>query len=175
VDLRETGLFTLLLGQGYVSEVERDHGPYLKSLSTFDISDTVLGGLQEVPSDGFLRPPGAIRGQLEGPISFGLNVHDQDGRPILFDDTVRPFMLEFMAKRVNVQLARLKALNPQCVHVHRRAWAAVSVQRHGRIRRPGCEARHGGLFLYDPEAPAACTCAAIRTGTFSAGPGSGSS
>jgi len=53
----------------------------------------------------------AIRGQLEGPISFGFNVLDQDERPILFDDTVRPFMLEFMAKRINVQLDRLKALN----------------------------------------------------------------
>ncbi len=54
----------------------------------------------------------AIRGQLEGPISFGFNVVDQDDRPILFDDTVRPFMLEFMAKRANIQLDRLKRLNP---------------------------------------------------------------
>jgi len=54
----------------------------------------------------------AIRGQLEGPISFGFNVVDQDDRPILFDDTVRSFMLEFMAKRVNAQLNRLKKLNP---------------------------------------------------------------
>jgi len=53
----------------------------------------------------------AIRGQLEGPVSFGLNVQDQDARPILFDDTVRPFMFEFMARRINVQLARLKMLN----------------------------------------------------------------
>lgn len=53
----------------------------------------------------------AIRGQLEGPISFGFNVLDQDERPILFDDTVRPFMFEFMAKRVNSQLDRLKVLN----------------------------------------------------------------
>jgi hypothetical protein len=53
----------------------------------------------------------AIRGQLEGPISFGFNVVDQDDRPIIFNDTVRPFMLEFMAKRVNVQLGRLKKLN----------------------------------------------------------------
>ena len=52
-----------------------------------------------------------IRGQLEGPVSFGFNVKDQDDRPILFDDTVRPFMLEFMARRVNVQLARLKERN----------------------------------------------------------------
>jgi hypothetical protein len=54
----------------------------------------------------------AIRGQIEGPISFGFNVKDQNNRPILFNDTVRPFMLEFMAKRVNTQLARLKAINP---------------------------------------------------------------
>jgi len=53
----------------------------------------------------------AIRGQLEGPISFGFNVLDQDERPILFDDTVRPFMFEFMARRINVQLDRLRALN----------------------------------------------------------------
>ncbi len=53
----------------------------------------------------------AIRGQLEGPISFGFNVLDENKRPIIFDDTVRPFLLEFMAKRVNVQLARLKKLN----------------------------------------------------------------
>ncbi len=53
----------------------------------------------------------AIRGQLEGPISFGFNILDQDDRPILFDDTVRPFMLEFMARRLNVQLTRLKARN----------------------------------------------------------------
>ncbi|MFZ5586990.1 MAG: hypothetical protein ACOZHQ_13805 [Thermodesulfobacteriota bacterium] len=54
----------------------------------------------------------AIRGQLEGPISFGFNVKDDNDRPIIFDDNLRPFMLEFMAKRVNAQLARLKAINP---------------------------------------------------------------
>jgi hypothetical protein len=54
----------------------------------------------------------AIRGQLEGPVSFGLNVLDQDHRPILFNDTVRSFLLDFMAKRLNAQLNRLKALNP---------------------------------------------------------------
>jgi hypothetical protein len=53
----------------------------------------------------------AIRGQIEGPISFGFNVVDQDDRPILFNETVRAFLLEFMAKRVNVQLQGLKKLN----------------------------------------------------------------
>jgi hypothetical protein len=54
----------------------------------------------------------AIRGQLEGPISFGFYVLDQDDRPILFEDTVRQFMIDFMAKKVNTQLAQLKKLNP---------------------------------------------------------------
>jgi len=53
----------------------------------------------------------AIRGQLEGPISFGFFVKDENDRPILFDDLVRPFMFEFMSKRVNVQLANLKRKN----------------------------------------------------------------
>jgi len=77
----------------------------------FDISETY-----SVVYSRFLkmdlkdRP--AIRGQLEGPISFGFNVKDQDDRPILFNDTVRPFMMEFMAKRVNSQLNKLKKINP---------------------------------------------------------------
>ena len=58
-----------------------------------------------------LKDRPAIRGQLEGPISFGFNVLDQDERPILFDDTVRPFMFEFMAHRINVQLERLQQMN----------------------------------------------------------------
>jgi hypothetical protein len=77
----------------------------------FDISETysvVYHRFLALDLSG--RP--AVRGQLEGPISFGFNVLDQDGRPILFDDSVRPFMLEFMAKRANVQLSALKARNP---------------------------------------------------------------
>jgi len=76
----------------------------------FDIGEqysAVYGRFLDLNLSG--RP--AIRGQLEGPISFGFNVRDQDDRPILFDDTVRPFMLEFMARRVNTQLARLKEKN----------------------------------------------------------------
>ncbi len=53
----------------------------------------------------------AIRGQMEGPISFGFYVKDEKDKPILFNDEIRPFMFEFMAKRVNVQLKRLKEKN----------------------------------------------------------------
>lgn len=76
----------------------------------FDISETYSVVYHRFLAQDFSDRP-AIRGQLEGPISFGFNVLDQDERPILFDDTVRPFMFEFMAKRINVQLARLRTLN----------------------------------------------------------------
>ncbi len=77
----------------------------------FDISETYSVVYHRfLGLDLSARP--AIRGQLEGPISFGFNVLDQEGRPILFDDSVRPFMLEFMAKRANIQLHRLKGRNP---------------------------------------------------------------
>jgi hypothetical protein len=77
----------------------------------FDVSETYSVVYRRFLGLDLSDRPG-IRGQLEGPISFGFNVLDQDDRPILFDDTVRPFMLEFMAKRVNVQLERLMQLNP---------------------------------------------------------------
>jgi len=76
----------------------------------FDISKTYSTVYHRFLSMNLSDRP-AIRGQLEGPISFGFNILDQDERPILFDDTVRPFMLEFLAKRINVQLDRLKRLN----------------------------------------------------------------
>jgi len=76
----------------------------------FDISDRYSDIYHRFLKLDLAERP-AIRGQLEGPISFGLNVLDQDKRPIIFDDTVRPFLYEFMAKRINVQLERLKTLN----------------------------------------------------------------
>ena len=76
----------------------------------FDISEAYSAVYHRFLSLDLADRP-AIRGQLEGPISFGFNIIDQDDRPIIFDDTVRPFMLDFMAKRINVQLAQLKRRN----------------------------------------------------------------
>jgi hypothetical protein len=77
----------------------------------FDISKTYSAVYHRFLALDLADRP-AIRGQLEGPISFGFNVVDQDDRPILFDDTVRPFLLDFMARRINLQLARLRLMNP---------------------------------------------------------------
>ena len=102
----------------------------------------------------------AIRGQLEGPISFGLNVLDQDKRPIIFDDTVRPFLYEFMARRINVQLQRLKKLNAN----------AFMVCNFCSVRCPDTTAtppaRTWRNFFQCLSARAGFTCAATRIGIF---------
>jgi len=77
----------------------------------FDVSSTYSAVYHRFLDMDLLDKP-AIRGQLEGPVSFGFNVLDQDERPILFDDNIRPFMFEFMAKRINIQSKKLKQKNP---------------------------------------------------------------
>jgi len=76
----------------------------------FDISETYSAVYHRFLGMDLSNRP-AIRGQLEGPISFGFNVVDEEDRPILFNDTVRSFMFEFMAKRLNAQLNRLRRIN----------------------------------------------------------------
>ncbi len=76
----------------------------------FDISETYSEVYHRFLKLDLADRP-AIRGQLEGPISFGFNVIDQDNRPILFDETIRPFIIEFLARRINVQLSKLKKIN----------------------------------------------------------------
>ncbi|HSH69974.1 MAG TPA: hypothetical protein VK997_08655 [Deferrisomatales bacterium] len=54
----------------------------------------------------------AIRGQMEGPVSFGFSVKDETDRPIIYNDEVRPILLEFMARKVNVMGQELREKNP---------------------------------------------------------------
>ncbi len=84
---------------------------HMEEPAYFDISDKYSAVYKKFLEMDLSRYA-AIRGQLEGPISFGFNILGQDKRPILFDDNVRPFMYEFMARRSNIQLARLKNKNP---------------------------------------------------------------
>lgn len=97
----------------FIDEFEETMG-HFDDPSYFDISPAYSQVYHKFLARDLSGKP-AIRGQLEGPISFGFNVLDQDNRPILFDDSIRPFMFDFMAKRINVQLARLKERNDNAI------------------------------------------------------------
>jgi hypothetical protein len=49
----------------------------------------------------------AIRGQCIGPVSFGFRVTDNDNKPIIYDDSVRPLLFDFFQKKVNAQRQQL--------------------------------------------------------------------
>jgi len=81
-------------------------------LDYFDISpaySAVYHRFLELDLSGYI----AIRGQMEGPVSFGLKVLDENDRPIIFNDEVRPLLLDFLARRVQAQLVRLKKKHPR--------------------------------------------------------------
>jgi hypothetical protein len=81
-------------------------------LDYFDISpeySVVYHKFLELDLSGYV----AIRGQMEGPVSFGLKVLDENDRPIIFNDEVRPLLMDFLARRVQAQLIRLKQKHPK--------------------------------------------------------------
>jgi hypothetical protein len=66
----------------------------------------------------FLALPGlsrypAIRGQMTGPISFGLKVVDENLRPIVYNDDIRPILFDFFKNKINAQYRELSAIHPQ--------------------------------------------------------------
>ncbi len=84
---------------------------YWDDLDYFDISPSysaVYHKFLNLDLSGYI----AVRGQMEGPVSFGMKILDESDRPIIFNDEVRPLMMDFMARRVEAQLVRLKGKHP---------------------------------------------------------------
>ncbi|MBM4284236.1 MAG: hypothetical protein FJ128_03150 [Deltaproteobacteria bacterium] len=80
-------------------------------LDYFDLSaeySAVYHRFLEVDLSGYP----AIRGQMEGPVSFGLKILDENDKPLIFNDEVRGLLMDFLARRVQAQLVRLKAKHP---------------------------------------------------------------
>jgi hypothetical protein len=83
-----------------------------EDLRSFDMSSQcslVYDRFLELDLSGYV----AIRGQLEGPISFGLKILDENNIPIIFHDEVRPILMDFLARRAQAQLTRLKEKHPR--------------------------------------------------------------
>jgi len=53
----------------------------------------------------------AVRGQVTGPVSFGFRVLDETQRPIIYNDSVRGFLFDFMQRKINAQYRQLREKN----------------------------------------------------------------
>ncbi|MDY6836210.1 MAG: hypothetical protein SVY53_15560, partial [Chloroflexota bacterium] len=56
----------------------------------------------------------SIRGQVTGPVSFGMKVLDENLKPIIYNDEVRGVLFNFIGGKINTQYQELKLKNPQC-------------------------------------------------------------
>jgi hypothetical protein len=53
----------------------------------------------------------AIRGQLIGPVSFGFKVVDENKLPVIYNDSVRTILFDFITRKINIQYRELKEKN----------------------------------------------------------------
>ena len=57
----------------------------------------------------------AVKGQVTGPISWGLSVTDQDRRPILYDDILGDAIAKHLRLKASWQERRLRVLSPRTI------------------------------------------------------------
>jgi len=54
-----------------------------------------------------------VRGQSIGPVSYGLKITDENLKPIIYNDDLRLFLFDFIARKVNSQYRRLQEVHPR--------------------------------------------------------------
>jgi hypothetical protein len=66
---------------------------HLEELPYFDISETYSAVYHRFLQTDLSSYP-AIRGQLEGPVSFGMKILDENDRPLIFNEQVREVLMD---------------------------------------------------------------------------------
>jgi len=92
-------------------EVElAEYSEKMADVSTFTLTNKYSAVYHQFLSRD-LHEYSAIRGQLIGPISFGFRVCDENNTPIIYNESVRTLLYDFLSRKVNAQYAELKARN----------------------------------------------------------------
>ncbi len=53
----------------------------------------------------------AIRGQITGPVNLGFRINDEDSKPIIYNDSIRGLLFDFIQRKFKVQYQQLKEKN----------------------------------------------------------------
>ena len=89
------------LGDGWLEKAETFYAAFLEEdPARFALSPEYGAGLYETLRRGPLEEAWAIKGQVTGPISFGLQVTDQHLRPSLYDDMMHDVIVKNVLRRV---------------------------------------------------------------------------
>ncbi|MGA1790142.1 MAG: methionine synthase [bacterium] len=100
---------------GFYEELERFYQTFLsEDLEPFRISREYAAGLYTwLENEEHLKAASAIKGQITGPISFGLQVTQEDRRSILYNDTLRDVMIKQLLRKAQWQVALMKRIHPR--------------------------------------------------------------
>jgi methionine synthase II (cobalamin-independent) len=104
------------LGDGWLEQAEGFYAHFLEEdPSPFALSAEYGAGLHELLNRGPLGSAWAVKGQVTGPISFGLQVTDTNLRPSLYDDMMRDVIIKNALRHAQWQEAALKKLHPRTI------------------------------------------------------------
>jgi methionine synthase II (cobalamin-independent) len=102
--------------QGFENEVERFYGWQEKGeIEPFQITEDFAIGLsilEELASDDHRNKIRYIKGQITGPITFGLSLVDQERRPIFYDPTLRDIVIRHLSSKARWMEKRFNDLFP---------------------------------------------------------------
>lgn len=81
-------------------------------LESFGLAPAEAAGLFTMPDSLKTRPGNWIKGQVTGPVSFGLTVTDQDKRASLYNDLLADVIVKNIAMKARWQVRRLQTIRP---------------------------------------------------------------
>jgi len=103
-------------GQGFDKEVEAFYGWLeTKNLEPFKITEDFavgLGILKELVSGDHRKKIRYVKGQVTGPITFGLVLTDQEGKPVFYDPTLRDILVKHLSSKARWMERRFNDLFP---------------------------------------------------------------
>lgn len=110
-----------------MAQVEAFYARYLEEdAELFAVSADYAAGLYALRARrDALKNARWIKGQVTGPISFGLKVVDQDLKPMLYDDTLRDVLVKHIARKAQWQEKFLSALGTPIIFVDEPSLALV--------------------------------------------------
>ncbi|MEE8390995.1 MAG: methionine synthase [Anaerolineae bacterium] len=104
------------LGEGWLEQAEIFYAAFLEQdPARFATSPEYAAGLHELLRRGPLEEVWAVKGQVTGPTSFGLQVTDQDLRPTLYDEMMRDTIIKNVLRQAQWQEAQLRTLCPRTI------------------------------------------------------------
>ena len=102
--------------QGFENEVEKFYGWQEKEeLEPFQITEDFAIGFdvfKDLSSEDHRKKIKYIKGQITGPITFGLALTDQEGKPIFYDPTLKDILIKHLSSKARWMERKFNDLFP---------------------------------------------------------------